>query len=120
MERLGNGFHQSLSGLERIAFLHRSLAQRDIPYLRHTRLTRRAFYVERDDILARLGITVQRIPLSRICTVSEVPMPAVDLANGLILKGDEAPVHVEDLEAPARVDSFLELIDPALKYYYAA
>src|SRR5579875_2844435 len=86
-----------------------ALAQSDVPYLRHTRFTCRPFDVEHDDILARLGVAVKGMLIPGTAAIAKIPTPTGDLADGLVLECDQTPVHVEDLETPARLDGLLEL-----------
>src|ERR1700678_1519340 len=47
--------------------------------------------------------------IGKTCAVSEFPSPTGNPAHGVILECNETPIHVEDFEAPTRVDGFLKL-----------
>src|ERR1700733_4363421 len=95
-------------GREDASFFN-DLADRNVPDFREARFAARAFHVEDDDVLAGIFVGVERELVRRIGAVAEIPVPTCDGALGLVLEGDQAALHVDDLETPPGLDGFAEL-----------
>ena len=65
------------------------LAEGDVPDFRTARGAVASGDVEHDDELVGLFVGVLRVLLGRRLAVAEVPFPRGDLADGLVLEGDE-------------------------------